>query len=449
MEEENLIIVLISYESSRDWRNRMKFIKKIVGIRLERKRKTAYSNIERMIEVDSIKLPLYGDLIKIVRVGEYVKKGQIIATGEITPSLHSPISGEVEEIITGTKDRDGYEKIIVIKNDYEENTYENYSMKEYEELSIDDFLCLIKDKGITGMGGGYPTYLKIKKSFENKNKILIVNACESEPYLNCDNRLIQEKAKEIIEGINILIKTLKLDSVIIAIEDNKKEAFMELRKALKNHIKIQIKVLKRIYPLGEERILIRELFKREIRKDSFPVDEGYLVQNVATIFSIYEAVILGKPLIDRVLTVAGEGIIENKNLKIKIGTSVKDIANYLKLRTVVNKIVVGGPLTGKSFYDMDKIVIQKNNGGLLFLTKEEINSKRTDACIYCGACVDKCPMGLVPLRFEELVRASEKAELLKMNVNDCIECGVCSYICPSNRPLLESIIIGKKILKEV
>ena len=118
----------------------MKFIKKMVGIRLERKRKTAYSNIERMIEVDSIKLTLYGDLIKVVSVGEYIKKGQLIARGEITPSIHSPISGEVEEIITGIKDRDGYEKMIVIKNDFQENTYENYSAKEHENLKIENFL---------------------------------------------------------------------------------------------------------------------------------------------------------------------------------------------------------------------------------------------------------------------------------------------------------------------
>ena len=428
----------------------MKFIKKIVGIKLERKRKTAYSNIERMIDTDLIKIHLYGDLINVVNIGDYIKKGQIVAKGEETPSMHSPISGEIEEIILGNKDRDGYEKIIVIKNDYEENTYENYVAKEYEEQNIDDFFNIVKEKGIVGMGsGGYPTYLKLKKSFENRNKILIVNACESEPYLNCDNRLIQEKAKEIIEGINILIKMLILDTVIIAIEDNKKEAFMELRKVLKNQNKIKIKVLKRMYPLGEERILIKEIFKKEIKKDSFPVEEGYLVQNVATIFSIYEAIVLGKPLIDRVVTVAGEGILENKNLKIKIGTPVKEIAKYLKMKKNVKKIILGGPLTGKGFYDMEKIIIQKNTGGLLFLTQEEINSKKTDACIYCGICVEKCPMGLVPLRLEELVRTSEKLELLKMSINDCIECGVCSYVCPSNRPLLESIIIGKKILKEV
>lgn len=428
----------------------MKFIKKIVGIHLERKRKTAYSNIERMIEVPTIKLPLYGDLVKVVRIGEYVKKGQLIAKGEVTPSIHSPVSGEIEEILTGIKERDGYEKLIVIKNDFEENTYENISPKDWKNLKVEELLSIIKEKGIIGMGGGgFPTYLKIEKAFKNNNRILIVNACECEPYLNCDNRLIQERAKEVIEGINILVKTLKLEWAIIAIEDNKKEAFMELRKALKSHVKIQIKVLKRIYPLGEERILIREIFKKEIKKDSFPVDMGYLIQNVATVFSIYEAVVLGKPLIDRIVTVAGEGINENKNLKIKIGTSVKDIGNYLKLNSNIEKVVIGGPMTGKSFYDMERMVIQKNNGGLLFLTSKEINSKSTEACIFCGSCVDKCPMGLVPLRFEELVRNSEKSELIRMNLYDCIECGVCSYVCPSNRPLLESIIVGKKILKEV
>ena len=136
----------------------MKFIKKIVGIHLERKRKTAYSNIERMIEVSTLKIPLYGDLVKVVRIGEYVKKGQIIAKGEITPSMHSPVSGEVEEILTGVKESDGYEKLVVIKNEFEENTYENFSPKDWKNLKVEELLSIVKEKGIVGMGGGgFPT----------------------------------------------------------------------------------------------------------------------------------------------------------------------------------------------------------------------------------------------------------------------------------------------------
>lgn len=428
----------------------MKFLKKLVGIYLERKKKTAYLNIEKMKEVSTISLPLYGDLKKIVVIGQQVKKGEAIAEGIITPSLHSPVSGEVKEFVQGKKDKEGYELIISIKNDFEELSAENNKNIDYDKIKINDFFEIIKEKGIVGMGGaGYPSYLKIKKSYENKNKIMVVNACECEPYFNCDNRLVQEKAKEIVEGIVILMKKLELENVIIAIEDNKKEAILELRKAIKNYLNIQIKTLKRIYPLGEERILIRALFNKEISKSSYPVEEGYLIHNVATIFSIYEAISLGKPLIDRVITVAGEGVKENKNLKVKIGTRIKDIAAYCNMQRNVEKIIIGGPMTGKSVYSVNNGIIGKNNGGILFLSKEEINSKPVEPCIYCGTCVDKCPMGLLPLKFEELVRVGEMEELEEIKIFDCIECGVCSYVCPSKRPLVEGIIIGKKILKEV
>ncbi len=427
----------------------MIFFKKIPGIYVERKKRTKFVNIEIMSNVKYIRLPLGNDLKKLVSIGDYVKKGQVLARGEISPSLHSPISGEVEKILEIVNDNGKIEEILLIKNDFNENMDDEFNLSSVEDLDIDYFIDLVKEKGIVGMGGGaYPTYLKIRKAYENKVKTLIVNACECEPYLTCDERLMQEKAKEIIEGINILIKVLNLKSVIIAVEDNKKEAILELKKAVKVSKVIEIRELKRKYPLGEERILVEALFHKEISKEEFPINKGYLIQNIATIFAIYQAVFLGKALIDRIVTISGNGIKEAKNLKIKIGTSVEEIKEHLEMKIDTQKIVIGGPMTGKSIYDANT-VIWKNTGALLFLSKEEINIKKTEPCINCGICVDKCPMSLVPLRFEQLYFAEEFEEALEYEVFDCIECGVCTYVCPSNRPLLESIYLIKRKLKEV
>lgn len=427
----------------------MSLFNSISGVYIERKKRTKFVNIERMIDVPYIKLPLKGDLKKIVNIGEYVKKGQVIARGTITPSIHSPISGEVEEITDVSGQREGFDKLIVIKNDFSEQSTEFQGIRDYEFLKPEDFFELLKEKGIVGMGGGaFPTYLKLKKAYEKKVEILVVNGCECEPYLTCDDRLMQEKAKEIVEGINIVIKILNISVVVIAAEDNKKEAVLELKKAIKISKKIKILELKRKYPLGEERLLIKELFGKEVPKDEYPMDNGFLVQNVATMFAIYEAVILGKGIFDRIITVSGNGVKEAKNLKVKIGTAVEEIKEYLKISEDVKKVVLGGPMTGKTIFD-GKALIEKNHGALLFLSENEINPKKTEVCINCGICVNKCPMGLMPLLFEDFLRLNEYDELMEKNLMDCIECGVCTYVCPSNRPLVESIVLAKKTLKEV
>lgn len=427
----------------------MNFLKKIPGIYVERKKRTKFLNIENMPVVKYFRLPLENDLKKLVSIGDYVKKNQVIARGEISPTLHSPVSGEIEKILEKITVDGKIQEIIVIKNDFNENMDEEFLKNHSEELSIESFIDLIKEKGIVGMGGGsYPTYLKVKKAYENNVKTLIVNACECEPYLTCDERLMQEKARELIEGLSFFIKILQLKSVIIAVEDNKKEAILELKKAVKVSKVISVVELKRKYPLGEERLLVEALFHKEISKEEFPIDRGYLIQNIATIFAIQQAVFLGKALIDRIVTISGNGIRDAKNLKVKIGTPIEEIKEYLGYTLDTQKIVIGGPLTGVSVYD-ENTVIWKNTGALLFLRKEEINIKKTEPCINCGICVDKCPMGLVPLKFEQFYLAEENKEALEYNVLDCIECGVCTYVCPSNRPLLESILLVKKKLKEV
>lgn len=428
----------------------MKFFKEIPGIYLERKKRTKYLNIERMTEVEYIKLVLKDDLEKVINIGEYVKKGQLIARGDISPSVHSPISGEVEGIYENLDIKTGkMKRLIVIKNDFNETLDDFQCVKNADKISVEEFWGILKEKGIVGMGKNpYSTYLKWKRAYEKDVQTLVVNACESEPYVTSDERVTQEKAKEIIEVLDILIKVFNLKSVIIAIEDGKKEAILELKKSIKTVKNVKIIELKRKYPLGEEKILLHTLFRKEYSKEVSPEEMGYLVQNVGTIFAIYEAIILGKPLIDRIITVSGNGIKEAKNLKLKFGTSLRDIINYLEMKEDNKKIIFGGPMSGKAVFN-EEALIEKNHNALLFLDNNDINSKKTEVCINCGICVEKCPMGLMPLKYEELYRMREYEELLSYNIDDCIECGICTYVCPSSRPLLESILLGKNKINEV
>lgn len=424
----------------------MSLFKKIIGINIYRKKRTDYSNIERMIDVPYLYIPINDGLEILVKVGDYVKKGQLIGSGDLEPSIHSPVSGEVDSFIKGSF-RETYQILIVIKNDFLEDSEDFLSIKNLADLTPMKLINIAKEKGITGMGGtNYPTYLKLTKVYESGPKTLIINGYECEPYLNCDNRLMQEKAKEIITGIKILSSTFGFEESFLILESTKKDAIFALRKAIKA-TNVKLKVLKKSYPLGEERLLVNAVLGKEFSKETYPMNSGILVQNVATVFAIYESVILGNPLIERVVTVSGQGVVDAKNLKIKIGTPIKDILDYVKTTGNNKKLILGGPMTGLTLFDVNTPVM-KNSGGLLLLNEDEINEKPVNNCIYCGSCVESCPVGLVPLKFDELVRAKEYKSLEYNHIRDCIKCGVCTYVCPSNRPLLESILLGENLMKQ-
>lgn len=416
----------------------------------ERKNQTRYQNIEKMPHIPYVYIPIGKDVKRIVKMGEYVKVGQVVAYEENESYIHSSVSGEIIDIEKIKLANGIEEKTIKIKNDMTDSWELMEKYPEYSSLSKEKLIEIIKKAGILGMGGAmFPTFKKLKIPKDYSFKTLIINGCECEPYLNADNRLMQENEKEIVEGIKILKSIFEIERTVVGIEANKKEAIFSMKKGIKNEENIELAQLKSIYPQGCERQLIKSICNIEIPRNRLPFEFGILVMNVATIYAVYDAVINGKALIERIVTVAGSCVVEGKNFKVKIGTPIEDILNIVEHKEkCIDRLIVGGPMTGAAQKSTFTPILKGHNG-ILLMNNKEMRYAETRACIYCGSCVRRCPAGLIPLEFDRLVEYEEYEKLMEFDILHCIECGICSFTCPSSRPILEAIRFGKNKLREM
>ncbi|MGL5985017.1 MAG: electron transport complex subunit RsxC, partial [Cetobacterium sp.] len=317
------------------------------------------------------------------------------------------------------------------------------------KISKDELLKIVRSKGIVGLGGAaFPTHVKLNPPKEVKIETLLLNGAECEPYLNSDNRVMIEEPLKVIEGIKIMMHILNVSNAIIGIEDNKKEAIEIMRKTAEG-TSIKVMPLKTMYPQGGEKSLIKAILNKEVLSGKLPSSLGVVVNNTTTAAAIYDAVVNGLPLIDKVVTVTGKGIKEPKNLRVAIGTQISELLEKCGyIENEVEKIIMGGPMMGMAQLTLDVPVI-KGTSGLLALTKKETNYCKPKACIGCGKCIDACPISLQPIMYARLAEFSQWEDMAKHNLMDCIECGSCAYICPSNRPLTEAIKIGKSKLRSM
>ena len=398
--------------------------------------------IEKLPLSLKVYIPLIQHLGKIcnpeVKVGDTVSLGQKIASisANVYAPIHASISGKVVAIQDWPHPVLGRAKAIVIEGNGQNNdpVFSLRSKQEIDKLTLQDLRKIILDAGIVGMGGAsFPTHIKLNPP--KPVDTLIINGAECEPYLTSDARLMLEKTVEISAGIALVARCLGVKKVYIGIEDNKPEAI----KAFSKISSIRIKVLKSDYPQGGEKQLIQNILGKEIPRGKLPFDVGALVQNVATIYAIYEAVYKGKPLIERIVTVGGSCVVNTKNLLVRIGTPIKNLIEFCSpLKEDPAKIIIGGPMMGIAQYTQEVPII-KSSGGLLLMSKKEAKVLDENPCIRCAACVRFCPVGLMPCQIN---LASEKAlwNLTKeYGASDCIECGICNYVCPSNRRLLQTI----------
>jgi electron transport complex protein RnfC len=398
--------------------------------------------IEKASLPAKVYLPLIQHLGKAcnpqVKIGDLVTLGQKIASIEahVYAPIHASISGKVTAICDWPHPVLGRAKAIVIDSDGQDQTsaFVLKNQPEVDKLTPDDIRGIVLNAGIVGLGGAsFPTHIKLNPP--KPVTALIINGAECEPYLTADARLMIEKAAEVLQGIQLVAKCLGVKEIYIGIEDNKPEAI----KAFSKFSQIKVKILKSDYPQGGEKQLIQNILGKQIPRGKLPFDLGVVVQNVATVYAIYEAVYKNKPLIERLVTVTGRCVSNPRNLLVRLGTPIKDLLEFCgPLKEEPAKIIIGGPMMGIAQYT-DEVPVIKSSGGLLLMNKEEAKILEEDPCIRCAACVRGCPVGLMPCQINLASERSFWNLTREYGASDCIECGICNYVCPANRRLLQTI----------
>ncbi len=393
----------------------------------------------------------------VVNTGDSVKTGSLIARakGFISSNLHSSISGKVIAVEESPHPILGSSKAIIIESDGQDiKAYlDLVPAKDISGLSKEEIVTLIKEAGVVGLGGAaFPLSVKLSPPPAKKIDSLIINGAECEPFLTCDHRLMLEKPKEIILGAQLIAKVLGVKDITIGIEENKLDAIESMNSSIfllkAQGSGFKVKALKTRYPQGGEKQLIKTLFNKEVPSGGLPLDIGIVVNNVQTVFAVYEAIYLRKPLYERVITISGSFSNIAKNVLVRIGTSIKDVLDYcgLSQKTDIYKIIMGGPMTGVAQCNLNAPII-KGTSGILVMDKRFKLEGEEFECIRCSRCIEACPAGLMPC----MIGLSAKKEKFDIASSydpfDCIECGSCSFVCPSNIPLVQLIKLAKLKIK--
>ena len=385
----------------------------------------------------------------VVSKGDAVKVGQLIgkANGFVSANIHSPVSGVVSKVDMAP-DAFGLQSMSVYI-DVQGDEWLDSIDRSSEVIRIvkdepQEIITKITNAGIVGLGGAcFPTQVKLMPPPGQKAEVLIINAVECEPFLTCDHRLMLEHAEELFIGISIWMKALCVQKAIVGIESNKQDAIELFKKMAMRHFGIDICVCKMQYPQGGEKQLIDAAIGRQVPSGQLPISVGAVVQNVATVFAVYEAVQKNKPLIDRVITITGPEVSKGGNFRVRFGTPMDAVmAEAGGLDEHTGKIIIGGPMMGKAAVTLET-PITKRSSGILVLPEAMAKRKAAENCMRCGKCVDVCPMGLEPYLLMPQAEFALWDDMERANVMDCIECGCCLYSCPSNRPLLDYIRVGK------
>lgn len=382
------------------------------------------------------------------------QKGDAVVAGEkigaassfISADIHSPVNGTITDIKKITLANSVITDAFVIVPDAD-NPLGSWEAHSYEDLSSKELLDLVKDMGVVGTGGAtFPTHVKLSVPKGKSVDALVINGVECEPYLTADHRLMLEHTDEILQGVMIAAKITSPQKIIIGVENNKKDAISVLRETIRSKgYPITVTPLKVKYPQGDEKQLLKATIRREIPSGKLPLDVGAVVVNVGTAFAIYEAVVLRKPLIDRIVTVSGEAMSSKRNLRVPLGAKVADLIAFAGgAAHEPDKFVSGGPMMGFAFYD-DQIPVIKGTSGILALDNDKVTQAPTTVCISCGRCVAACPMGLQPTKLYRLIENRKYEDAMAMNLMDCKECGCCSFSCPAHLPLVHGMKLGKRL----
>lgn len=386
--------------------------------------------------------------VAVVKKGDHVLAGQKIADagGFVSAPIHSSVSGTVKGIEPRLTATGAMVNSIIIENDQQYEEAE-FTPADLNALSKEEILKRIQEGGVVGMGGaGFPTHVKLAPKDPSKIEYVLVNGAECEPYLTSDYRRMLEEPEKVVEGLRIILKLFDNAQGFICIEDNKPDCIEKMKALVKDEPRMEVKELMTKYPQGGERTLIYAATGREINSSMLPADVGCVVDNIDTVVAIYKAVILGRPLMSRIVTVTGNAIRQPKNFTVLTGTDMEElIAAAGGLKDKAAKIVSGGPMMGFAMYDLH-IPCVKTTSAFLCLEKDEVSEAQQTACINCGRCVSVCPGHVLPARLATFAEHGDMESFQKFDGMECCECGCCSYICPAKRPLTQSIKSMRKMV---
>lgn len=378
----------------------------------------------------------------IVVKGDLVKRGQLIAKadGFFSSNLHAPTSGVVKGIIEIPTITGQFGPAIEIESDGEDVAgFQLAPIDQFLECDPKLLLNRIIDAGIVGKGGAaFPTHVKLSPPPDKKIDFLVINGAECEPYLTTDERTMIEFPEKIIKGIAMVSRILGVRNVAIGVEENKPNSILRLREFAPMY-GIDVVELPVRYPQGAEKQLIYALTGRRVPTAGLPMDVGVVVQNIGTCMVIAEAVLEGKPLYERGVTVTGYPLVMPSNFFLRIGTPIyRAIALAGGIKEQPAKVIIGGPMMGFAQRSLD-VTICKNTSGVLLLSKEELSQYQSHPCIRCGRCVDACPMNLLCSTLSVAAECEDYVMAEKLHAMDCMECGSCAYVCPSYRPLVQHL----------
>lgn len=416
---------------------------------------TAACETEVMPVPDVVRIPLSQHIGKpcdpLVKKGDEVKVGQLIGDTDafVSAPIHSSVSGTVTGIDKYRSANGGYDTRVVIETDKKQTPWEG--IKKPELTDFQSFIKAVRDSGLAGMGGAsFPAHVKFNPKNLDEVDTLIVNGAECEPFITSDHRTMLESTQDIIDGALTIMKFMGMKQGFIGIEDNKQDAIAKLNKMLSEQNVENLKTfpLQAKYPKGAERVLIYEVTGRRVDAGMLPADAGVVVSNVSSVAFLGQYFRDGMPLIKRRVTVDGNAVANPKNVMVLFGTSVKDLVDFCGgYKTAPKKIIMGGPMMGRSTIS-DEVSIIKNNNAILCFDAEQAYIPEETACINCGRCHAACPFNLAPMKFADAYKHKDVEALQELQVMQCMNCGSCSFVCPARRPLAFMNTLAKGLVKE-
>jgi len=378
-----------------------------------------------------------------VRRGQRVCKGDLIAErqGAVSAPVHASTSGRVVGIGRYPANHPSGLSVatITLQPDGEDRWSEALEgAADPFALAPEEIAARVAAAGVVGMGGAtFPAAIKLNLRHKYRLHTLVINGSECEPYLTCDDRLMREQPVEVLDGVRIMAHALGIEHIIVAIEDNKPEAQAAMASAAAEFAAVRIARLPNRYPMGSEKHLVLALTGRETPARGLTADIGVVVHNPATAFAVHQALRLGRPLVERVVTVTGEAVARPGNLRVPLGTPVAHLLTHRGgLHEEPARLIAGGPMMGQPIPSR-RVPIIKGTNGVLALTNQEIHRREPLPCIRCGSCVAACPCGLMPLEIAARTRSADLAGAVRLGLMDCIGCGSCAYVCPAHLPLTQ------------